>query len=116
MKRNCSTRSAFFVPRILIGLLLTTVSVVLAVFAFGLTPLDDSESQTHNSGWVTRSASAFGVHLDSQQFAAPEVRRCGGGAPTSKRSGDPIQAAAQSTTSPAYTSPRNNLRPVRRLR
>src|SRR6266496_4564247 len=116
MKRNCSTRSAFFVPRILIGLLLTTVSVVLAVFAFGLTPLDDSESQTHNPGWFNRLASAFGVHLDSQQFAAPEVRRRGGGAPTSKRSGDPTQAAAQSTTSPAYTGPRNNLRPVSSVR
>jgi hypothetical protein len=116
MKRNCSTRSAFFVPRILIGLLLTTVSVVLAVFAFGLTPLADTKSQTDNHGWFDRLASTFGVHLNSQQFAAPEVRRRGGGAPTSKRSGDPIQAAAQSPTTPAYTGPRKDLRPVNSIR
>ena len=36
MKKNCSTRSAFFIRRIFIGVLLIIVSGIIALLAFGL--------------------------------------------------------------------------------
>jgi hypothetical protein len=90
MKTNYSARSAFFIPRILICFVLTVLGVVLALFAFGLTPLDGSKSQT--------------------------VHGRGGGAPISKRSGDPTQAKAQSTAGAPYAGPRNDLRPIAGVR
>jgi hypothetical protein len=115
MKRNCSTRSAFFVPRILIGLLLTTVSVVLALFAFGLTPLDNSKSHPDNPDWFHQLASALGVHLDSGKPAALPTGK-GGGGPVSKSSRNQVQGASQSQTTIAYSGPRNDLRPVSAVR
>jgi hypothetical protein len=115
MKRNRSTRSAFFVPRILIGLLLTTVSVVLALFAFGLTPLDNSKSHPDNPDWFHQLASALGVHLDSGKPAALPAGK-GGGGPVSKSSRNQVQGASQSQTTIAYSGPRNDLRPVSAVR
>jgi hypothetical protein len=116
MKRNSSTRSAFFIPRVLVGFFLILVSLVLALFAFGLTPLGDSKSQPDSpSGWFDRFVSAFGVHLNSDKLAALEASR-GGGAPMSKPSGEPAQRAAQSATAAAYAGPRTDLRPVESVR
>src|SRR6266446_10741112 len=116
MKRNSSTRSAFFLPRVLVGFSLILVSLVLALLAFGLTPIDDSNSQTDNSsGWFDHFVSALGVDLNWQKLAALEAPR-GGGAPISKPSGEPAQRTAQSATAAAYAGPRNDQRPVESVR
>jgi hypothetical protein len=112
MKKNCSTRSAFFIPRILIGLLLTTLSVVLALFAFGLTPVDDSSSQNGKPDWFQRLASTFGVQVNTHQSTALEVPRRGGGGPVSKSPKNQAQGASQFQTTIPYSGPRNDLRPV----
>ena len=88
MKKNRSTRSAFFNRRVSVGLVLITLSAVLTLFAFG-------------------------VHSNSQKFAFfPELKRGGAGAPLFKAPRDPFQAASQAQTAATYTGPRYNLRPV----
>jgi hypothetical protein len=116
MKRNCSTQSAFFIPRVLLGLLLILVSALLALFAFGLTPPGNTKSQEDNaSGWLRHFVSTLGLDLNSDKLAALEVRR-GGGAPISKSSGEASKAKATSGTAAPYTGPRNDLRPVQGVR
>jgi Carboxypeptidase regulatory-like domain len=87
MKKNRSTRSAFFIPRFLIGLVLILGSVVIALFAFGLAPLNN--------------------------FGKPATLPAGkgGGGPVSKSSRNQVQGA-QSQTTIAYSGPRKDLRPV----
>src|SRR5882724_5503772 len=88
MKKNCSTRSAFFNRRIFIGVLLVIVSGILALLAFG-------------------------VRLDSQKLAALSKPKSGGaGVPLSKIPGEPLQGIRDQT--PAnYKGPRNDRRPVK---
>jgi hypothetical protein len=115
MKKNSSTRSAFINPRTLIGFVLLFMGALLALFAFGAAPhLSNSNAQAANSaGWFGRFASAFGVHLDSQKFAAlPAPKGGGAGVPLSKIPGEPLQGTSQGQTDANYTGPRNNLRPV----
>jgi hypothetical protein len=92
MKRNSSTRSAFINPRALIGFVLLFVGVLLALFAFGAAPnLSKSNAQTGDSPGLFRFASAFGLHLDSQQFASlPASKGGGAGVPLSKTPGEPL--------------------------
>jgi hypothetical protein len=86
MKKNRSTRSAFFNRRVLIGLFLITVSGILTLLAFG-------------------------VH--SQRLASVITPQKGGaGAPLFKAPREPLQAIAQDQTAATYTGPHNNLRPV----
>src|SRR5438105_1657260 len=114
MKKNCSTRSAFFVPRVLIGFALSLISVALALFAFGLTPLNNSNSLTDTQGWFHQIASALGVHLDSQKFAAlPATKGGGAGVPLSKIPGEPLPATSQDQTPANYTGPHKDVRPVK---
>src|SRR6266403_3044472 len=87
MKKHSATRSAYINPRAWVGFVLLFLGVLLALFAFGATPhLPNSKAQEANSsGWFGRFVSAFGVHLESQKFAAlPAPRGGGGGAPLSK--------------------------------
>src|SRR6266436_1241251 len=116
MKKNSSTKSAFFIPRVLLGSVLILISLVLALFAFGVTPLGDDNFQADNgAGWLGRFVSAVGIHLNSNNLAALEVGR-GSGAPTSKPSGEPAQGTANSGSAAAYAGPRNDLRGVRSVR
>jgi hypothetical protein len=115
MKREYSTRSAFLIPRVLIGLFLISVSVVLALFAFGLTPVGDKSQTDNPSGWFDRFVSALGVHMNSHKLATLDVGR-GGGAPKSKSFIEPAQRTAQSATAAAYAGPRKDLRPVESIR
>jgi len=88
MKKNRSTRSAFFNRRVLIGLFLITVSGILTLLAFG-------------------------VHSNSQKLASLLTPQKGGaGAPLFKAPREPLQAIAQDQTAATYTGPHNNLRPV----
>ena len=88
MKKNCSTRSAFFNRRIFIGVLLVIVSGVLALLAFG-------------------------VRFDSQKLASiSKPKRGGAGVPLSKIPGEPLQGI-QDQTPANYTGPRNDRRPVK---
>ncbi|HEY9500241.1 MAG TPA: hypothetical protein VIR01_01285, partial [Pyrinomonadaceae bacterium] len=88
MKKNCSTRSAFFNRRIFIGVLLVIVSGILALLAFG-------------------------VRLDSQKLASLSKPKGGGaGVPISKIPGEPLQGIRDQT--PAnYKGPRSDRRPVK---
>jgi hypothetical protein len=88
MKKNCSTRSAFFNRRIFIGVLLVIVSGILALLAFG-------------------------VRLDSQKLASLSKPKGGGaGVPISKIPGEPLQGIRVQT--PAnYKGPRHDRRPVK---
>src|SRR6266550_7557446 len=116
MKKNCSTRSAFFIPRVLIGFALSLISVALALFAFGLTPLNKSNLLTDTQGWFHQLASALGVHLDSQKFAAlPATKGGGAGIPLSKIPGEPLPATSRDQTATHYTGPHNDFRPVKPL-
>src|SRR5207302_10532875 len=116
MKKNCSMRSAFFIPRVLIGFALSLISVALALFAFGLTPLNNSNSLTDTQGWFHQLASALGVHLDSQKLASlPAPKGGGAGVPLSKIPGEPLQGM-QDQTAANYTGPHNNFRPVEGVR
>jgi len=116
MKKNSSTKSAFFIPRVLLGSVLILISLVLALFAFGVTPLGDDNFQADNgAGWLGRFVSAVGIHLNSNNLAALEVGR-GSGAPTSKPSGEPAQGTANSGSAAAYAGPRNDLRGVQSVR
>jgi len=117
MKKNCSTRSAFFIPRVLIGFALSLISVALALFAFGLTPVNNSNSLTDTQGWFHQLASALGVHLDSQKLASlPAPKGGGAGVPLSKIPGEPLQGTSQDQTAANYTGPHNNFRPVEAVR
>ncbi len=116
MKKHSATRSAFINPRALVGFVLLFLGVLLALFAFGATPhLPNSKAQEANSsGWFGRFVSAFGVHLESQKFAAlPAPRGGGGGAPLSKFPGEPAQGTSQNQTATNYTGPRNDFRPMK---
>src|SRR5438034_646003 len=116
MKKNSSTKSAFFIPRVLLGSVLILISVVLALFAFGVTSLGDDNFQTDNgAGWLGRFVSAVGIHLNSNNLAALEVGR-GSGAPTSKPSGEPAHGTVNSGSATAYAGPRNDLRGVQSVR
>ena len=88
MKKNCSTRSAFFNRRIFIGVFLIIVSGILALLAFG-------------------------VRLDSQKLASLSKPKGGGaGVPISKIPGEPLQGIRDQT--PAnYRGPRYDRRPVK---
>jgi len=87
MKKNCSTRSAFFNRRIFIGVLLIIVSGIIALLAFG-------------------------VRLDSQKLASvSNPKRGGAGVPLSKIPGQPLQGI-KDQTSANYKGPRNDRRPV----
>src|SRR5215475_10645993 len=88
MKKNCSTRSAFFNRRIFIGVLLVIVSGILALLAFS-------------------------VRLNSQNLASLSKPKGGGaGVPISKIPGEPLQGIRVQT--PAnYKGPRNDRRPVK---
>jgi hypothetical protein len=112
MKKKRSTRSAFFIPRVLIAFGLSLISVALALFAFGLAPLNHSNSLMDTQGWFHQLASAFGVHLDSQKLASlPAPKGGGAGIPLSKIPGEPLQGM-QDQTAANYTGPHNNFRPV----
>ncbi len=88
MKKNRSTRSAFFNRRILIGVFLIIVSGILALLAFG-------------------------VHLDSQKLASLSApKRGGAGAPLFKAPREPLQGTLRDQTAANYRGPRNNFRPV----
>ena len=88
MKKNCSTRSAFFNRRILIGVFLIIVSGILALLAFG-------------------------VHLKSQKLASlSKPTRGGAGVPLSKIPGEPLQGI-QDQTPANYKGPGNDRRPVK---
>src|SRR5206468_8210641 len=114
MKRKSSTRSAFFNPRALFSFFLLFVAVLLALFAFGVAPTvgGGSTQEANSSGWFGRFVSAFGVHLESQKFAAlPAPKGGGAGVPLSKIPGEPLQGTSQGQTDANYTGPNKNLRP-----
>ena len=116
MKKNSSTRSAFINPRALIGFGLLFVGVLLALFAFGAAPnLSKSNAQTGDSpGLFDRFASAFGLHLDSQQFASlPAPKGGGAGVPLSKTPGEPLPPTLEDQAPANYTGPHNDVRPVK---
>ena len=89
MRKNCSTRSAFFNRRILIGVFLVIVSGILALLAFG-------------------------VHLDSQKLASVSApKRGGAGAPLFKGPREPLQGTFHDQTVASYRGPRYNPRAIR---
>jgi hypothetical protein len=88
MKKNCSTRSAFFNRRIFIGVFLVIASGILALLAFGL-------------------------RLDSHSHASVGAPKKGGaGAPIFKGPREPIEGALRDQTVATYRGPRHDLRPV----
>jgi len=88
MKKNCSTRSAFFNRRVLIGIFLLIVSGILALLAFG-------------------------VRLDSQQLASVSTHKRGGaGGPIFKAPREPLQGTFHDQTAASYKGPRQDLRTV----
>src|SRR5882724_9385416 len=116
MKKNSSTRSAFINPRALIGFVLLFVGALLALFAFGAAPhLSNSNVQAGNSpGWFGRFTSAFGVHLDSQKFAAvPAPKGGGAGVPLSKTPGEPLPQTLEDQAPTSYKGPLYDRRPVK---
>jgi hypothetical protein len=116
MKKNYSTRSAFTNPRALIGFVLLFVGVLLALFAFGAAPnLSKNNAQTADTpGLFDLFASAFGVHLDSQKFAAvPAPKGGGAGVPLSKTPGEPLPPTLEDQAPANYTGPHHDVRPVK---
>ena len=88
MKKNCSTRSAFFNRRVFIGVFLLIASGILALLAFGL-------------------------RLDSQSHASVGApKKSGAGAPIFKGPREPIEGALRDQTVATYRGPRHDLRPV----
>jgi len=88
MKKKCSTRSAFFNRRVLVGVFLLTISSILALLAFG-------------------------VRLDSLKLASDSAHKKGGaGAPIFKEPREPLQGTFHNETAASYRGPRNNFRPV----
>ena len=104
MKKRTSIRFAFINPRALIGFGLLFMGVLLALFAFGAAPnLSKSNAQTGNSpGLFGRFASAFGVPLDSQKFAAVPTPKGGAGVPLSKTPGEPLPPTVEVQTPANY--------------
>ena len=90
-EKNCSTRSAFFNRRILIGLFLIIVSGTLALLAFG-------------------------VRLDSQKLVSLSAFKEVARAPLFKAPREPFQATAQDQTAATYRGPRIDVRPVEPVR
>src|SRR5262249_40949217 len=89
MKRNRSTRSAFFNRRIFIGVFLIIVSGILALLAFG-------------------------VRLDSHKLAFFSAhQRDGAGAPLFKGPREPLQGTFRNQTAASYRGPRYNTRAVK---
>src|ERR1043166_1056040 len=89
MKKNCSTRSAFFNRRILVGISLIILSSILALLAFG-------------------------VRLDSQKLAFLSANKRGSaGGPLFKAPREPLQGAFHDQTVANYRGPRYNPRAVR---
>src|SRR5436190_11264564 len=116
MKNRSSTRFAFINPRALIGFGLLFVGVLLALFAFGAAPnLSKSNAQTGNSsGLFDRFAAAFGLHLDSQQFASlPAPKGGGAGVPLSKTPGELLPPNLEDQVPANYTGPHHDVRPVK---
>src|SRR6059058_3222118 len=116
MKKRSCTRFAFINPRALIGFGLLFMGVLLALFAFGAAPnVSKSNAQTGNSpGLFDRFASAFGLHLDSQQFASlPAPKGGGAGVPLSKTPGEPLPPTLEDQTLSNYKGPHNDVRPVK---
>ena len=88
MKKNCSTRSAFFNRRIFIGVFLIIASGILALLAFG-------------------------VRLNSQKLASvSKPQRGAAGVPLSKIHGEPLQGIHDQTRA-NYRGPRPDRRAVR---
>src|ERR1051325_3228316 len=118
MKKNCSTRSAFFIPRIAIGIVLTVTSVALVLFACELTPLNNRDSVTNTQGWLYRFASSLGLQVARREFAAISGGK-GSRAPISKPGYEQRHAAVQSRIGgsvAAYSGPRNDVREVASIR
>jgi hypothetical protein len=117
MKKKCSTRSAFLVPRVLIGIVLILTSTALALLAFGLTPLNNSNSTTDAPEWFHRFASALGLHVTAIKVATIPGGK-GGGAPISKPTGEQAHISAQKVTraTAAYAGPKNDFRSVASVR
>ena len=89
MKKNCSTRSAFFNRRILIGVFLTIVSGILALLALG-------------------------VRLDSHKLTFLSAhKKDGAGGPLFKAPREPLQGTIHNQTVASYRGPRYNARAVR---
>ena len=89
MKRKSSTRSAFFTLRSLTALLFCLAGLTFALLAFG----------------------ARGINSPSKKVAGRNPVR-GGSAPLSNSPAEPRQAASQNQTSPQYTGPHQDFRPV----
>ena len=87
MKKNRSTRSAFFTRRILIGVFLLIVSGVLALLAFG-------------------------VPSNSHKLTFDAAKRSGAGAPLFKGPREPLQGTFHNQTVASYRGPHHDLRPV----
>jgi hypothetical protein len=120
MKKNSSTRSRFVSPRTLFASCLLLSGALLAVFAFGAAPdvTDAKQQSTNSSGWFSRLASTFGVHVDgSKSIALSSGARGGGGAlALFKSSGEPTQGTSQADATAAYQGPNYDqgaVRPVR---
>jgi hypothetical protein len=115
MKKNSSNRSAFINPRALIGFVLLFLGALLALFAFGAAPnLSKSNAQVgSSSGLFGRFASAFGLPLDSQKFAAVPAPKGGAGVPLSKTPGEPLPPNLEDQTPANYTGPHKDVRPVK---
>ena len=89
MKKKSFTRSAFFNRRILLGVLLITVSGILTLLALG-------------------------VHLYPQKFASLSAQKTGGaGAPIFKAPREPLQGTFHNQTVASYRGPRYNPRAIR---
>jgi hypothetical protein len=92
------------------------ISVALALFAFGLSPLNNSKSLTDSPGWVHRFASALGLHMNDGKLTAVATGKSGGG-PVSKSSKNQAQGTSQAAqTTIAYKGPRHDLSPVSAVR
>src|SRR5438105_15180123 len=110
-----SPSAAFFNPRALIAFALCCLGVTLVLFAVGAAPqFADSKTQAANpSPWLSRFASAFGVHLESPKLAGLPARGGGGAAAALSNSpGEPEQTVSQNQAATPYTGPHNDFRPV----
>lgn len=127
MKRKSFDRAAFFNPRAVTALLLCTIGLLLAVLAVGATPQwrEKIARSTSASGWVSRVASALGVHSPAQvantsnesRTAQNTARLGGGSAALTNSPAERAQASAQSAAASApYNGPQNGSRPVAAVR
>src|SRR5919106_470983 len=88
MKKNCSTRFAFFNRRIFIGVFLIIVSGILALLASSVR-------------WESQKLAAHSAH-----------KRVGAGSPIFKGPREPLEGTFRNQTAADYRGPRNDLRPV----